>query len=179
MIELDGTKGFQLRNDRDYSDEVIEKDLNFKLTEDDFSTKGKEAGKLAGELRELEIEFDGVKKAWKEKLGTKEGELASVLGTIRRGDEDRRVKCVERKDYNNHEVLYIFQGQVMHKREMKMEERQMTMVKNHTEGVEAPKSFREQLNEVTPQAPVDSKTKDIREVMREETNKKTATDMSN
>ena len=92
MIEVDGTKNHKLVNTKEVQEKVIEKDLNFKLTEEDFADKGKEAGKIAGELNKLNIEFDKVKKEWKDKLNRKESELSIIQGTIRRGDEDRRVK---------------------------------------------------------------------------------------
>ena len=172
MIEVDGTKNHKLVNTKEVQEKVIEKDLNFKLTEEDFADKGKEAGKIAGELNKLNIEFDKVKKEWKDKLNRKESELSIILGTIRRGDEDRRVKCVERKDFNNHVVEYIFNGDVMHSREMKMDERQMELVKG---GKEVSKDN----EKAAMQEQLSDDQKDVRDVINMETNKKTAQDLSN
>lgn len=58
-----------------------------------------------------------------------EGELLGVLSTIRKGTEDRVVKCIEQKDFVNHMVHYIFNGEVLHSRAMEMHERQLEIVK--------------------------------------------------
>lgn len=176
MIEVDGTKGYKLQNTSDMQEKIVDKELNFKLTEEDFAEKGKEAGRLAGELNKLNIEFDAVKKQWKEKLNEKEAELSKVLGTIRRGDEDRMVKCVMRKDFTRHVVQYLFNGDVMHEREMKMDERQMELVKDDKKksNAESKESMEAQLEAL----PKDDKKREIAAVIREETNKKTAKDMS-
>lgn len=173
--EVDGTKGYKLQNTRDVQEKEIEKYLNFKLTEEDFAEKGKEAGKLAGEFGKLEAEFDGIKREWKEKLESKETELSLVLGTIRRGDEDRKVKCIEQKDFVQHVVNYIFDGEIMHTRPMELNERQMELVR--TPDIE--KSSEKQAMTMHLATGNDPVNKDVKDVIREETSKKTKQDMSN
>ena len=129
MTELDGTKGYVLTNDKEIEEKSVDRDLTFILTEDDFSAKGKLAGRLSADLNKSRNEFESVKKDWKGKIEEKEGELSSVLATIRRGEEVRRVKCIERKDYNSNIVHYIFNGEVMHERPLEINERQMRLVK--------------------------------------------------
>lgn len=127
--ELDGTHGYKIRDTADLKERTVERTLTFKLTEDDFSQKGKLAGNLSAELRKLESEEASVKKEWKEKLAEKEGDLYSVLSTIRKGAEDRVVKCIEQRDFNGHMVHYIFNGEVLHSRAMELHERQLEIVK--------------------------------------------------
>ena len=176
MKELDGTKGYKMKNTRDVQEKQIEKYLNFKLTEEDFADKGKDAGKLAGELGKLEAEFDGIKRQWKEKIEAKQTELDIILTTIRRGDEDRKVLCVEQKDFREHVVNYIFDGEIMHSRPMEMNERQMELVKMDRE---VSKENEKESMEAQLKVANDPQKNDIKDVMREETSKKTKQDMSN
>jgi len=171
---LDGTKGYKLTNTKEMSEEVVEESLEFVLTEEDFSEKGKEAGKLGGELNKINNDFDLVKKEWKDKIESKEHELESVLRTIRDGKEKRKVKCVKQKDFQNYTVNWIFDGEVMHSRPMELHERQMELkVVNAgaaTSRETEKKAIAEQL--------VVGQANDVRDVMREETNRKTKRDHS-
>lgn len=174
---LDGTKGYKLQNTQDVQDTVVEEFLDFKLTEDDFAEKGKEAGRTSGELSQLENQFDTVKKDWKEKIENKEGELSVILRTIRAGTEKRKVKCIKQKDFQAHMVRWIFDGQVMHERAMELNERQMELVKTKTLGqVQGEVNEKEAMK--AQMASGDPKARELREVMREETNKKTKKDLS-
>lgn len=184
MKEVDGTKGYELRNTADVQEKQIEKYLNFKLTEQDFADKGKDGGKLAGELNDLEAQFDAVKKQWKEKIDTKQAELDVVLTTIRRGNEDRKVICIEQKDFVGHVVNYIFNGEIMHQRPMEMNERQLELVKSPNvvkidEKQAMSNHLKRQANADTHAPAPTQEQKDIKDVMREETNRKTKQDLSN
>jgi hypothetical protein len=176
MREVDGTKGYTLKNTREVQEKVIEKYLNFKLTEEDFADKGKEAGKISGELNKLEAEFDRIKKEWKEKIEEQEAALSLIHSTIRRGDEDRKVICVEQKDFAKYVVNYVFNGEIMHSRPMEMSERQMELVTDikTVEKANEKATMQEHLRVAS-----DPKAQEVKDVMREETNKKTKQDMSN
>lgn len=137
--------------------------------------KGKDAADKAQLIGETEREFDSVKKRFKGKIETQESDLADVLRTIREGEEVRLVECIERKDYQRHIVEYIYEGEVMEERAMTIDERQteMKLVENPTTVV-TKDGEREKM-----QRHLTKEQKELRDVMREETSKKTAKDLSN
>lgn len=124
MQQLDGTKGVKLKRTKHMEERVVDRPLTFELTEDDYSRLGKDAGEAAHELRSIGGEFEKVKKTWKENIDAADGRLVQILSTIREGKEKRQVKCIERKDFQNSRVDYIFDGEIMESRAMYDSERQ-------------------------------------------------------
>lgn len=137
---LDGARGHSLQRTKDLHDQVVTADLSFQLTTEDYAEKGKQAGRVAAELRDLEEEFDELKKDWKVKIEAKENELTDIHRTIRAGKETRRVKCIERKDFNSNRLTHLFNGEVLAERALELHERQMSLVQSAPEVADSARS---------------------------------------
>jgi len=167
---------------KETEEHLVTERLTFKLTQEEYADKGKEAAEKAKELGEVEREFESIKKRFKGRIEEKQGELDDILKTIHRGEEERTVECVQVKDYKRHIVSYVFKGEVMKERPMEMHERQMELVterkavKRDPEAVrkEDESKMREHLGKM---GVGDNGRKDIADVIRQETNAKTKVDL--
>lgn len=154
-------------------EQEISKKLTFELTQEEIANKGRDAAKLSKELFELELDFDDVKKAWKARISAKSQELSKTLKVIDAGTEDREVVCTCRKDYDSLTVQYIYGGKLMEERAMSIEERQLEL---DFEKKKRQKEAQAKLKESESERPSDAQ-RELRDVIREETNAKKKVDL--
>lgn len=113
----------------------VQRYLNFKLTKSEVEAYGRKAADVSFDLGQATDEFDGIKKEWKRKIDNLDSELGGILATIRAGKEDRHVKCIECKDFEQNKVLYLYDGHVMLERPMEDNERQFQIFDHGAEEV--------------------------------------------
>lgn len=103
------------------------KEFDFPLTKDEFSEKGQEAAKFAGNVLELELQFHEVKETWKARIRAVEGKRDDLLAVLRAKKEKRTVETVMEKDFDAKEIRFWFEGAVIEKRTMTEQELQAEM----------------------------------------------------
>lgn len=99
--------------------------VTFDLKEDEFASKGKEAAELQSQISKLNYDFAGVKRTHKAETELREEKIAQLLGTIRRGKEDRDVKCKKVYDFETGIVRFFHENKLVDERPMEPGERQM------------------------------------------------------
>jgi hypothetical protein len=105
----------------------LTKELEFKLSSADFERIGREAAQIQHELTAHRIEEKKIKTELKDKRVGLENGLARVLKVIEQGTEVRQVDCIERKNFSENKVEYVFNGEVIESRPMEGHERQMEL----------------------------------------------------
>jgi hypothetical protein len=153
---------------------MVHKDIEFPLTEKEFSTKGKEAAKLSKEVNSLEDQFDEKKKEWSTKIKDREVKRDEILSVIHAGKEIRRVEVMMEKDYNAKEIRYHFEGKVVEIRAMTKDELQMEI--DFQKNVQRAKALKNKIqgkHKDGEGVPAVDKTSDIGSVIAEETNRRT------
>lgn len=105
----------------------VTKEIEFRLTDEEISEKGKLAGSKSASLRELEADFDRTKKSYKAKIETLRGEIDSLLRVIDDGKENRDAECEEVHDFATNRVVTMHLGSQIDERAMEMHERQESL----------------------------------------------------
>lgn len=105
----------------------VTKEIEFRLTDEEISEKGKLAGSKSAALRELEADFDRTKKSYKAKIETLRGEIDSLLRVIDDGKEERQAECEEVHDFATNRVVTYHLGSQIDERAMEMHERQESL----------------------------------------------------
>ncbi len=150
----------------EHEDVEVQKSLTFKLTTQEIADKGRKAAELERETGEQESQFENVKAEWKGKINKLENEKRDLLRTIRKGEEERQVQCIMRKEYSRMVVQYLWKGIVMEERAMTLDERQLSIVPSTS-----PQRIQEDL-------PLTEEDESVRSIMREQMNRRTAKDSS-
>lgn len=96
----------------------VTKEFEFKLTEAEFSEKGKSAAALSREVTDLKVQFEEVKDTWNAKIKTRAAKRDDVLAVIHAKKEKRTVDAVLVKNYDAKEIEYWFEGEVLERRTM-------------------------------------------------------------
>lgn len=110
----------------DIEERVIKgKELCFQLTEPEVVTIAKKASKTSQELEKDLLEFSNIRSEWKSRIEAKETALSEMLKTIGSGKELRIVECIERKNFSEFSVQYIFESRLIETRPMTADERQV------------------------------------------------------
>lgn len=107
--------------------ELINKELEFKLSSSDYERIGKETATLSGELTVWKEQKRTEQLAWNDKIHSHEDNIARLLKTIQEGKEVRMVNCTERKNFTENKIEYVFQGEVIESRALTGQERQQEM----------------------------------------------------
>lgn len=119
--------------------EKCERKLPFRLNDEELARKGEMA---AGFNTQIAAAVEK-KKAEMAKHNAKIGDLTekrdAQLAMISEGVERREVTCVEFKNYDNNLIEWYFEGVVLESREMKPEDRQMSLAEKKPAKGEKPK----------------------------------------
>lgn len=108
----------------DVDQKEIEREIVFKLTEQEVADKGRECAFLDLELAKIRMQFKSVKEEWMAKIKTVDSQRIEISSIIRSGEEPRKVKCLEAKDFKANTVYYIFNDEVVDERVLEAHERQ-------------------------------------------------------
>lgn len=146
----------------------IKKSFWFKLTEKEKKHHADEMVRVMTEKGKKELQFSDVKKKWQGQIKELETEVESHRQTYNAGKEWREVACIEVKDFQKLEIRYLIGKKVQESRAMDEREKQMTLQVKGKPITEKNKS--EGKADV-----VDIKSGEIKDVIKEETNKKTKT----
>lgn len=154
------TKKFEKRD--------IKKSFWFTLTKDEKKHHADEMVRVMTDKGKKELQFSDVKKKWSGQIKELETTVEEHRQTYNAGKEWREVDCVEVKDFQKLEVRYMKGKEILQSRAMDEREKQMALnIKGKPINV-TKKSAKDGED-------IDMKTGEIREVMKEETNKKTKT----
>lgn len=153
-----------------YQDKIVNKTLTFNLSEEEILEKARTATVARQDLRKKLAEFDVAKSKFKNEIAELEDIRDVNLDLVHEEKEERRVDCIERRNFESGEVEYLFNGEIMHKRPMMIEERQVEMpIQQRQPGRMDKDKMRKHLAAV----PATNEQKEIRDVIREETSGKT------
>jgi hypothetical protein len=146
--------------------------LTIQLTDAELAERGMTAATKAGEVAELETEFEGVKEIWKAKIKKAEADRDVALEAIRRGTEDRNVDCYEVKNFETNKVEYWAKGKVLQSRDMTETDRQtdLPLKAKRAKTLTAPTTAMRKAEGAEPKE-LTAAQKDIASVHREETSK--------
>lgn len=112
---------------QDIEDRTLRKELEIPLSHADVERLAKEAAGISDALTKDRIEFKKIKTEWKDRIDGLQNGLARVLTVIQAGKEARTVDCVERRNFTENKVQFLFDGQVVEERAMTSHERQQEM----------------------------------------------------
>lgn len=107
--------------------ELVNKELEFKLSSGDYERIGKETASISAELTAWREQARTERLAWNDKISSHEDNVARLLSVIQAGKEVRMVNCTERKNFTENKIEYLFEGEVIESRAMMGEERQQEM----------------------------------------------------
>lgn len=107
--------------------ELVNKELEFKLSSADYERIGKETAGISAELTAFREQKRTEQLAWNDKISSHEDNVARLLSVIQAGKEVRMVNCIERKNFTANQVEYLFNGEVIEGRALTGEERQQEM----------------------------------------------------
>jgi hypothetical protein len=158
----------------------IKKEFDVALTDAEYAAKGKQAAALKRVIDDTNqkwLEKDGEFKA---KVKAKSAERDELLDVINLGTEKRLLDVGLERDYEGKRVRYHHAGMVIEDRVMTDDELQTEMdlrarhAKGDTRGARVPKQHLKRVSSVPPVIdgqgkPVDEKTQDIQDAIRQET----------
>lgn len=107
--------------------EIKNKELRFPLTHEDVERKAREAAAISSDLTAHRIESKKIRTELSGKEAGLENGLARTLNIISEGHEVRSVDCIERRNFDENKVEYLFEGKVIEDRPMTGSERQREM----------------------------------------------------
>lgn len=149
----------------------IKKELWFTLTKDELLILGKQVFRLHIDKAKQENELKDISKKFKQKIGELDAEIAEKVNLGDAGKEFRDVACDEILDFGKAEVRYVFKGKTHVSRGMTDKEKQMSMTIKSRPIQSAVGANKPSL---VPDPDAETqKSNEIKEVMNEETNKKT------
>ena len=122
--------------------ELVNKELEFKLTSADYERIGKETAGISAELTAFREQKRTEQLAWNDKISSHEDNVARLLSVIQAGKEVRMVNCTERKNFTENKIEYIVNGEVIESRALTGEERQQEMHLAVTGGKVIPTDFK-------------------------------------
>jgi len=102
----------------------VNKEVTFKLNDEEIVEKAKQAGLLRNRKAVLQEEFGRVKASYKGRIEAIENDISELLTAIDTGSITKQAEVVEVFDYDTNEVFVEHQGQVVETREMTYEEKQ-------------------------------------------------------
>ncbi len=137
----------------------VMKSIKVKLGVGEIADRAKSAADKQEIVDLLTEELNGHKSRLKPQIDEASKELHRLLEVIREGKEERTVECEMIKDYALGFVKYFYEGQVVDEHNLKDDDRQQVM--------ELPESA----------VGTQSQEEEIVEVIREETNYRTKTDL--
>lgn len=149
----------------------LNKEVEFKLSVADKATLLDKITEKKKELGTLEIEFAVIREDFKKRLAALEGEFAAFLKLARDGHEVRVVECEMERDFEHATVRYWHEGTMVEERAMTAEERQTEI-----DFAPPPSNI---VDMFTPeQDPFEATDAQIHDVIREETSRSGARDLS-
>lgn len=155
-------------------EQIIEKEVKFKLTPEEKNKMADMAAELSAERNRLASEFAEQSKATRSVLKAKQLEIDRLLACHKNGIEIREIKVTERLDYTAGTVEYIHNNEIIESREMVGDEKQMKFGDNPTKkikkGKKPTKAERDPAKNLTPE---ELKAKDLADVHKLETGRKT------
>lgn len=145
----------------------MKKSFWFKLTAEEKKHHADEMVRVMTEKGKKELQFSDVKKKWQTEIKELETEIDEHRQTYNAGKEWREVDCIEIKDFQKLEVRYMVGKKIMESRPMDDREKQMVLaVKGKP--IDIDKTQKTLIDKAD-----DEMSKDVKEVMKEETGKKT------
>jgi predicted HicB family RNase H-like nuclease len=101
--------------------------FEFEVTEEEKAAMADEAAGLDGEIINLERVLKGSKESLGGQIKAKKKELSDIYDALRSGTRNKIVDCEEILDFENDEVRYELNGEVLRRRPMEEQERQLAM----------------------------------------------------
>lgn len=153
-------------------EQKVQKEIAFKLTAQEKNQMADTAAKLSRERDEKIEELKKIQKAMRDDIKAKQKEIDRLLDCHINGTEMRDVEVTERFDWDNKNVQYFHEGEMIIEREMMDSELQMKLGTTAKKVVKD-KRTKAQKNPDLNLTPEELKSKEIAEVHRLETGKKT------
>lgn len=154
----------------------VTKEIDFKLNMVEFAEKGKEAARLCKEIRDLDIQFDGVKQEWKAKIQDREAKRDDLLTVIHAKVERRSAETVMVKNFESKEIEYYHQADgewtIVERRTMTESELQ-TEMKLDEKKTKGKKTKDTPKHDPVAAAHANGKDNDVAGVLKEETSRRT------
>lgn len=107
---------------------IIKRAIPFKLNEKEKSERGEQAGKLNEELKAAVEKRKIVMRDHNEKIKGLTNRVNKLLEQIHEGQERREAEVVEHKNFEKNTMEYYLDGDVVDKRPMTAEDRQLDLV---------------------------------------------------
>ncbi len=115
-------------------DKLVDHTFVKALKKNEIIKIGKEAADLHKERCELAVEADRVKKEYKSKIDTLDSQLEYKYQVFRDGGIEVEGECTLKYDHGNEDVIYIFEGKEVDRRDMTQAEReQLSFTSESTE----------------------------------------------
>lgn len=124
---------------------IITREIEFKLTEAEFSTKAHELAGFHAQITELEEELKGHKKRLGDQIKNFQKDISQICKEIETGTAIRSVECEFKKKFETNVVEYYHEGILVDERTMEAHERQQEMF-NKKEMDIAEEVFKDTLN---------------------------------
>jgi hypothetical protein len=102
--------------------------IEFKLTDSDYSEKGRKISNLHSDLIRAKNDQDRSKKFHKAKVESIESEISVLAEVMKSGVETRLTECTKIMDYNSNRVEFVVSGEIMKERMMNDYEKQLDML---------------------------------------------------
>ena len=118
----------------------VTRELSISLSESELLSIGHNSAELAGQIETLNLEKKTVSDRVNTELKELEPQLLAGLRKIRNGREMRVVECLEKIDFIDQKVNYIYNGEVLDSRDITEEDRQLQMDIEAGERLEKPKT---------------------------------------
>ncbi len=141
---------------------------SFKLTDQEKIDRGAELTKKNRELDLLDAEFDEKRAKYKKEQKSINLDMRNLFTVIHDGYEKRHVEATKSMDYNTKTVTYTYEGQVLFKRAMNDEERQ---VKLFPDAKKKAGPLTKAVDNTEPYTDPRDLSADVRDVLRDESNK--------
>jgi hypothetical protein len=93
--------------DKDVETRLVTKECDWPLSNDQIIEKGTKAGQLSAEIGKIELEFDTVKKSFKDRIGAKEQELNLILTSLNKRTERKKGEVKQVKNFKSKTVEFL------------------------------------------------------------------------
>lgn len=168
-----GNGADQPTDDAKVMEQKVRRDMNFKLSADEKNKMADNAAELSQERDALVADLKLYQSLKRGEIKERQQEIDRLLKCHKNGTETREVDVTERLDWEQKTVTYFHNGEQIEQREMHDAELQMKLDTNESRKIVKDKRTRTQKNPDKNLTPEELEKKDIADVHKLETRRKT------